>query len=167
MWSSQYFNVTSREWVAIPASAVGSSDFYLSAAATLPLWESTRLVEAQAQGLNSVLTLQGAIRDLEIRLNIDESNRWMPGSRQWKEAEVAIDCANYQSAIDKVEGLVVACLFELSKSGIGTCLPFCLKATTFFSTGVKLRTHIAKALKTWSKAICSVVSEYNRVAARF
>lgn len=34
-------------------------------------------------------------------------------------------------------------------------------------SGVKLRTHIAKALKTRSKAIRSAVSDYNRVAAKF
>lgn len=165
-----YFEVTSREWVTVPASAVESDTFYLSHSNSTTALESSRLVGARARGLDSVLTLQGAIRDLEIKLNIAESNRWMPGTPQWIEAEAAIDHAEYQSAIDKVEGLVVARLFELSKlnqSGIGVCLLIHLRDCKSFFIGVKLRTHIAKALKTRSKAIRSAVNDYNRVAAKF
>lgn len=122
-----YFEVTSREWVSVPTSAAESADFYQSQSNATATLESTRLSEAQARGLDTVLTLQGAVHDLEIKLNIDESNRWTPENPQWMEAEVAIDRAEYQSAIDKVEGLVVAHLFELSKlnqSGIGAQLFF-------------------------------------------
>lgn len=122
---SLYFEVKSREWVSVPASAVGHADFYRSQSSTTAVLESTRLGEAQARGLDSVLTLQSAVHDLEIKLGIDESNRWTPESPEWVEAELAIDRAEYQSTIDKVEGLIVARLFELSKlnqSGIGMCL---------------------------------------------
>lgn len=123
-----YFEVTSREWVSVPASAAECADFYQSQTSATATLESARLGEGKARGLDTVLTLQVAVHDLEIKLNIDESDRWTPESPQWMEAEVAIDRAEYQSAIDKVEGLVVARLFELSKlnqSGIGARLFFC------------------------------------------
>lgn len=62
------------------------------------------------------------MRDLEIKLGINKQDRWTSGSPQWVEVEAKVYHAEYQSAIDKLEGLVIARLFELSKlnqSGIG------------------------------------------------
>ncbi|KAF8586198.1 hypothetical protein K439DRAFT_1236274, partial [Ramaria rubella] len=57
----------------------------------------------------------------------------------------------YQCAVDKLEGLVVQRLFELTKANIS-------------QMGYKQRTHISKALKSQSKAIQRALSAYNTVA---
>ncbi|KAF9070770.1 hypothetical protein BDP27DRAFT_1220166, partial [Rhodocollybia butyracea] len=56
-----------------------------------------------------------------------------------------------QRALDRLEGLVVARLFELTKLNMSR-------------TGYKLRTHIANALKARSQAICTTVTAYNDAA---
>ncbi|KAI0247564.1 hypothetical protein BJV78DRAFT_1110117, partial [Lactifluus subvellereus] len=57
----------------------------------------------------------------------------------------------YQKALSKLEGLVVAHLFELHKMGL-------------LGTGYKLRIHINKALKTRCKAIQAALCKYNEAA---
>ncbi|KIJ27533.1 hypothetical protein M422DRAFT_190879, partial [Sphaerobolus stellatus SS14] len=59
----------------------------------------------------------------------------------------------YQLAVDKLEGLVVQRLFELTKANAS-------------ETGYKLRTHIAKAIKTRSKAIQRALNAYNNLAVK-
>ncbi|KAF8519506.1 hypothetical protein BU17DRAFT_75910 [Hysterangium stoloniferum] len=111
----------------------------------------TRGIEtSQVKGLDSVLTLQGAVEDLEGKLGI--GRRWTPESAEWKLTEEKLAMREYQLALNKLEGLVVSRLFELTKlnqSGIG----------------VKLRTQIAKGLKARSQAIRTAVNNYNTAAA--
>ncbi|KAI0262449.1 hypothetical protein BC834DRAFT_804116, partial [Gloeopeniophorella convolvens] len=57
----------------------------------------------------------------------------------------------YQKALAKLEGLVVARLFELHKAGLS-------------GTGYKLRMHINKSLKTRCKAIQTALRKYNEAA---
>lgn len=108
--------------MSIPLSAVEQTEFYLSQPAITQSLEMAELDEARSRGLDSVLTLQGAIRDLEVKLGIDENDRWTPGSPQWIEVEANMNHSEYQLVIDRLEGLVVGRLFELAKlhqSGIG------------------------------------------------
>ncbi|KAF8580833.1 hypothetical protein K439DRAFT_1355894, partial [Ramaria rubella] len=58
---------------------------------------------------------------------------------------------SYQRAVDKLEGLVVQRLFELTKANVS-------------QTGYKQRTHISKALKSRSKAIQQALASYNTAA---
>ncbi|KAF8579190.1 hypothetical protein K439DRAFT_1360212, partial [Ramaria rubella] len=57
----------------------------------------------------------------------------------------------YQCAVDKLEGLVVQRLFELTKANVS-------------HTGYKQHMHITKALKAHSKAIQQALQVYNKAA---
>ena len=61
-----------------------------------------------------------AVHELEGRLNIED--RWIAGSDEWSDAAVLVSNQRYQRALDKLHGLVIARLFELTKcnmSGTG------------------------------------------------
>lgn len=60
-----------------------------------------------------MVTLQRAVQDYELKLGIDE--RWVPEFEEWQEACRSEAEHTYQCAIDHLEGLVVARLFELEK----------------------------------------------------
>ena len=53
------------------------------------------------------------IQALENKHNVQ--GRWVPGSAEWREAATLTTMHHYQKALDKLEGLVVAHLFELTK----------------------------------------------------
>jgi len=52
-------------------------------------------------------------QDLEMRLGIVE--RWVPGCPEWERAGVLVSMQHYQRALDHLEGLIVARMFELTK----------------------------------------------------
>ncbi|KAJ7855627.1 hypothetical protein B0H14DRAFT_3085411 [Mycena olivaceomarginata] len=84
-----------------------------------------------------------AVQDLELRMDL--RNRWTPGCAEWSEAAVL-------RALDKLQGLVIARLFELTKCHMS-------------GTGYKMRKHIAKALQARSRAIKTAIEQYNAAAA--
>ncbi|KAJ3780169.1 hypothetical protein GGU10DRAFT_397858 [Lentinula aff. detonsa] len=94
--------------------------------------------------------LKKEVQTLEVQLGIKD--RWTSGSEDWEKAKKMVVMAKYQRALDKLEGLVVARLFELTKLNMSR-------------TGYKLRTHIANALKARSQAIRTAVTTYNDAAA--
>ena len=53
------------------------------------------------------------VQDLENKLGI--SWRWVPGDPEWEDAERLVFNRKYQRAVDHLEGLVVAHIFELGK----------------------------------------------------
>lgn len=53
-----------------------------------------------------------SVHDLEKRLN---TARWAPGTDQWKAAQTLVEHADYQKALDKLESLIVARMFELGR----------------------------------------------------
>lgn len=53
------------------------------------------------------------VQALEKRLGI--TKRWEPGMSEWKEAAKKVSLRRYRRCVDKLEGLVVARMFELSK----------------------------------------------------
>lgn len=110
-------DTVSIKWREVPVTELQQVSFYNSN------WESTNHLEkARAAGLDSVLTLQQAAVDLEGKLSIER--RWEPGSNDWNYWEDYISQREYYRAIDVLEGLVVARLFELTKmnqSETGKC----------------------------------------------
>ncbi|KAF8491772.1 hypothetical protein JB92DRAFT_3085088 [Gautieria morchelliformis] len=111
---------------------------------------SRHLEMARARSLETLLTLQEAVQDLESKLEIGE--RWEKGSPAWIATQAMIDSRAYRQAINKLEGLVVGRLFELGKVHQA-------------GTGYKLQKHIGKALKSRSEAIRNAVKKYNYAAA--
>jgi|SRR5882762_5129588 len=53
------------------------------------------------------------VQDLEKKLNI--SVRWEPGSDDWVRMGKLVTMCKYQRALDHLEGLIVAHMFELTK----------------------------------------------------
>ncbi|HEV7736256.1 MAG TPA: hypothetical protein VGO47_02645 [Chlamydiales bacterium] len=81
------------------------------------------LERAHAKGLDSLLTMQKAVEDLETKLEI--TRRWTADSEEWQSTSKKLTLREYQLAIDKLEGLVVSRLFEMTKlnqSGLGKSL---------------------------------------------
>jgi hypothetical protein len=62
------------------------------------------------------------VQDLEKKLNI--SVRWEPGNEDWVRTGKLVAMRKYQRALDRLEGLIVARMFELTKmnmSQTGMC----------------------------------------------
>ncbi|SRR6266550_748498 len=60
------------------------------------------------------------VHELEVKLHITQ--RWEPGSTQWKAAAAKVTLREYRRAVDKLKSLVVSRLFELSKMNMSqTC----------------------------------------------
>ncbi|KAJ7028886.1 hypothetical protein C8F04DRAFT_1212051 [Mycena alexandri] len=111
----------------------------------------TRRIETQRRHAEEVhAKTLAAVQDLEIRLGIEP--RWTPEDREWVETAAMLRNRRYQRALDELEGLVVARMFELSKVNMS-------------DTGYKLRKHIAKALQARSKGVKSALDTYNAAAA--
>ncbi|KAG1880790.1 hypothetical protein F4604DRAFT_1578517 [Suillus subluteus] len=89
------------------------------------------------------------VQALECKLEVITC--WVPEDAEWQKAGRLVANRRYQRALDRLEGLVVARIFELTKMNrVGT--------------GYKLRKHIVKALQTRSVAIRSALNTYNTVA---
>jgi hypothetical protein len=50
---------------------------------------------------------------MEAKMNI--ALGWRPGMEEWAKAEKKVSMRNYQRCLDKLEGLIVARMFELTK----------------------------------------------------
>ncbi|KAF9232688.1 hypothetical protein BU15DRAFT_90591 [Melanogaster broomeanus] len=87
-----------------------------------------------------------SVQALEIKLDIPQ--RWEPEDDAWQNAGHLVANREYRRALDHLESLVVARIFELSKINRA-------------GTGYKMRKHIAKALQTRSAAICTALDHYN------
>ncbi|KAK1234649.1 hypothetical protein PQX77_002152, partial [Marasmius sp. AFHP31] len=103
------------------------------------------------QAQETELTLLGEVHFYENRLKVDQ--RWEEGSEDWNRAKTMADMKDYREAVDKLEGLVVARIFELSKMHMA-------------GTGYKMRQHLGKALKTRSAAIKTAVQKVNQAGSR-
>ncbi|KAE9389565.1 hypothetical protein BT96DRAFT_946740 [Gymnopus androsaceus JB14] len=71
---------------------------------------------ANEQELEAKLLLD--VQSLEERLKIRRDQRWSRGSEEWNKAEELVSMAAYQKALDKLEGLIVARIFELSRMNV-------------------------------------------------
>ena len=66
--------------------------------------------------LGSVIFLQTQLQDLEGHLDIGEC--WTPEDAEYQRAMEYQKVRTYQGAVDKLEGLVVQSLFELTKANV-------------------------------------------------
>lgn len=66
------------------------------------------LLERRSQELERV-------QDLERSLNISPNDRWIVGSDKWRENEQGVAMRTYQRCLDRLESLIVAYIFELTK----------------------------------------------------
>ncbi|KAG1905546.1 uncharacterized protein F5891DRAFT_976459 [Suillus fuscotomentosus] len=89
------------------------------------------------------------VQELEVKLGI--TRRWVPDDPEWRDAGCLVANRKLQRALDNLEGLVVARIFELSKMNRA-------------GTGYKLRKHIGKALKVRSATIRTALDKYNTAA---
>jgi len=106
------------------------------------------------------------VEDFEIRMGLEE--RWTTTHPKRIQAQSRISNALYHKAVDDVERLVVMRLLELTKlqmSGLGKLRNISLFWPDIYYTGYKLRTQIAKALKTRATAIRNALNRYNKYAA--
>ncbi|KAG1848953.1 hypothetical protein DFJ58DRAFT_717000 [Suillus subalutaceus] len=90
-----------------------------------------------------------AVQELETKLGV--TRRWVQEDQEWKDVGRLVANRKFQRALDHLEGLVVARIFELSKMNQA-------------GTGYKLRKHIGKALQVWSAAIRTALDRYNTAA---
>jgi hypothetical protein len=65
------------------------------------------------RGLDSLLTLQKAVEDLELKSDINK--RWTPSDLEWSAAIKKLHLRDFQKACDKLEGLVVSRCMEFTK----------------------------------------------------
>ncbi|KAJ3712392.1 hypothetical protein C8R42DRAFT_647550 [Lentinula raphanica] len=135
-------NDANREWITY------TPDSILNA---LGRNDQTRQIEARRRhAIENRDDLKAEVQALEVKLGI--KTRWIPGSEEWRVAQDLVHKAKYRRALDKLEGLVVARLFELSKMNMS-------------HTGYKLRKHIADSLKARSQAIRTAITVFNDAAS--
>ncbi|KAH8111333.1 hypothetical protein DFH11DRAFT_1508526, partial [Phellopilus nigrolimitatus] len=126
---------TKYRWMNTGAETIRSTYSRESAA-------TNSIERARERGLETVLFHQNSAEEYETKLGVQQ--RWTEDSAEWKAADLTLAEQDYRRALDHLEGLVVARLFELSKMGrAGTC----------------------KSLKARSGAVRNAVGKYNRAAA--
>ncbi|KAJ3847695.1 hypothetical protein EV368DRAFT_76572 [Lentinula lateritia] len=113
--------------------------------------QTLALERAQHHAQENEQKILADVHALEMKLDVRVW--WTEGSKQWEEAGSLVTGAKYQRALDKLEGLLVSKIFELSRLNIS-------------GTGYKMRKHLASALKKRSKSIQSAIVEYNTVAGK-
>ncbi|KAK0493708.1 hypothetical protein EDD18DRAFT_1310535 [Armillaria luteobubalina] len=64
------------------------------------------------------------VQDLERSLNIFPEEQWIVGSEKWRENEQRVAMRMYQHCLDRLEGLVVAHIFELTKMNMSHTADF-------------------------------------------
>ncbi|KAJ7236754.1 hypothetical protein B0H12DRAFT_986328, partial [Mycena haematopus] len=137
--------VTAVMGVERPFMPVGADTDYAEAA------KLTRRLETQRRhALEQQTKALAAVQDLEVRLGVVV--RWVPEDTEWAAAGELVRKRRYQRALDNLERLIIARMFELSKCNMA-------------GTGYKLRKHIAKALQARSKALKAAITRYNEAAA--
>ncbi|KAE9387644.1 hypothetical protein BT96DRAFT_1004926 [Gymnopus androsaceus JB14] len=87
-----------------------------------------------------------------LKWKLEIKDRWVNGSDKWCSVKKMVKEATYRKALDKLEGLLVARMFEMTRLNVA-------------GTGYKMRKHIATALKLRSKSIKTAITAYNEAAA--
>lgn len=80
------------------------------------------------------------VQDLEVRLGIQE--RWAPGADAFQEAKRMLAMREYQRALDSLEGLVVARIFELTRmnrAGMGESIVLCSVDFEYLLCAIRLQ----------------------------
>ncbi|KAJ7190918.1 hypothetical protein GGX14DRAFT_381613 [Mycena pura] len=143
-----------------PAEETLAMEYYqklvnLQAATALPRklrGPGQRRLEAQRRhAIENHGKAQMLVNDMEVRMSI--AVRWVPDSDEWKDAAIMVRRRRYQRALDHLQGLIIARMFELTKMNMS-------------GTGYKLRRHIAKALQARSRAVQTALANYNDAGSR-
>ena len=101
------------------------------------------LVAKKTRGLNSVLTLQNSIQLLETEHGVER--RWSQQHTEWIKAEKSLQECDYEAAVDHLEGLIVARLFELGKMNKAKTGMFHLPPSLITQQLISLRVQTMKA----------------------
>lgn len=105
------------------------------------------------------------VQELEQKLNI--ARRWEPHDEEWQKAGRLVARRQYQRALDTLEGLIIARIFELgrmNRAGTGWSSLNSCRLVSNTPKGYKLRKHIGKALQSRSSAIKTALEHYNMAA---
>ncbi|KAE9392982.1 hypothetical protein BT96DRAFT_1055428 [Gymnopus androsaceus JB14] len=89
------------------------------------------------------------VQALEGRLGV--TSRWKEGSEEWVAAKMLVKECEYRKVLDKLEGLLVARIFEMTRLKVA-------------GTGYKMRKHLANALKSQLKSIQAAIEACNSTA---
>ncbi|KAF7964555.1 hypothetical protein HWV62_5700 [Athelia sp. TMB] len=117
--------------------------------------DNTNAIEARRRhAIENHAAAAAHVQDLELRLGI--RTRWTADSAEYIETGRMVAMRTYQRALDSVEGLVVARIFELGSMN---------RAHMAIAIGYKRRRHMGEALSTCSAAIKTAVERYNAAAA--
>ncbi|KAF7979794.1 hypothetical protein HWV62_40842 [Athelia sp. TMB] len=112
--------------------------------------DNTHAIEARRRhAIENHAAAISHVQSLELRLGIQ--TRWTAASLEYQETGRMVAMRSYQRALDTLEGLVVARLFELggmNRAGMG----------------YKRRRHMGEALSTRSAAVRTAVERYNAAA---
>lgn len=106
---------------------------------------TARLETAQQHGLEKHLKILDQVQALETKLL--PSHWWTLDMQEWKDAKRLMAEAEYRHCLDRLEGLIVARLFEFTKlnmSGTGKYKHSIAQLLINLTTGYKLRQHIAR-----------------------
>lgn len=107
-----------------------------------------------------------AVQDIEQRLGIQD--RWTAIHPEYQNTLDYINNRKFIRAVEKLEGLVVQRLFELSKANLSGTGEYHLYTSSFYSlqlvSGYKMRKHISKAITRRSAAIRTALATYNELA---
>ncbi|KAG2029717.1 hypothetical protein BDR03DRAFT_1018056, partial [Suillus americanus] len=140
---------------------IGRDYLALSAAMTIFTMDSHQDYETQVRTTRKAKSVRHhAVEDYDRNLKLvqalecklEVSTRWVPEDTDWQKVGRLVANRKYQRALDRLEGLVVARIFELMKMNRA-------------GTGYKLHKHIAKALQTRSMAIRAALNTYNGIAS--
>lgn len=94
-----------------------ANPFALESASPL---EARRIEASYRRNVRARDNAEGDASDIKFKLGIER--RWTPGSAEWEAKATKMQVRTYQLAVDKLESLVVARMFELTKvnmSGTG------------------------------------------------
>jgi hypothetical protein len=92
--------------------------------------QTNALERAQRHVQENKRKILADVQALETKLNV--TARWTEDSQQWKDTAALVNNSKYRKVLDRLEGLLVARIFELSKlnvSGTGAFLSPCTKSS--------------------------------------
>ena len=75
--------------------------------------QTAKLETAHRHAIENYTKDLRAVQLMEAKINI--TKRWGPGMEEWAQAEKKVLMRTYQQCLDRLEGLVVAQMFELTK----------------------------------------------------
>jgi hypothetical protein len=144
----------------------GSEDFTTIGNLTQSTQANAKLLEAeQTRSHRRLLAHMNHADEIERQLQIEE--RWSAEDPRYLDALKYINDRTFIGAVERLEGLVVQRLFELSKANLAaTGVYFSLqqKLLTEIFLGYKMRKHISKAIAKRSSAIRTALEKYNKLA---